>query len=51
MLHFYILWKRQKTFGFLTFSGGIEMEHWREIDYGNSIKVSFFQVLQNDVMA
>ena len=23
--HFYTPWKRQKTFGFLTFSGGIEM--------------------------
>ena len=22
--HFYTPWKRQKTFGFLTFSGGIE---------------------------
>ena len=21
-------WKKQKTFGFRTFSGGIEMEHW-----------------------
>ena len=26
--HFYSLWKRQKTFGFLTFSGAIEMWHW-----------------------
>ena len=24
MSHFYTPWKRQKTFGFLTFSGGIE---------------------------
>ena len=24
-------WKRQKTFGFLTFSGGIEMWHWTEM--------------------
>ena len=23
VLHFYTPWKRQKTFGFLTFSGGI----------------------------
>ena len=23
--HFYTPWKRQKTYGFLTFSGGIEM--------------------------
>ena len=28
MLHFYIPQKRQKTSGFLTFLGGIEMEHW-----------------------
>ena len=25
--------KRQKTFGFLTFLGGIEMGHWREKGY------------------
>ena len=25
---FYNPWKRQKTIGFLTFSGDIEMEHW-----------------------
>ena len=28
VFHFSTPWKRQKTFGFLTFSGGIEMEHW-----------------------
>ena len=27
MVHFYTPWKRQKSFGFLTFSGGIEMEY------------------------
>ena len=27
VFHFYTPWKRQKTFDFLTFSGGIEMEH------------------------
>ena len=26
--HFYTPWKHQKTFGFLTFSGSIEMWHW-----------------------
>ena len=26
VLHFYNPWKRQKTFGFLTFSGGIECD-------------------------
>ena len=28
MFHFFTPWKCQKTFSFLTFSGGIEMEHW-----------------------
>ena len=27
MFHFYTLWKGQRTKGFLTFSGGAEMEH------------------------
>ena len=27
IFHFCTPWKRQKTKGFLTFSGGIEMEH------------------------
>ena len=29
MLHFYTPWKSYKTKGFLTFLGGIEMEHFR----------------------
>ena len=29
--HFYTPWKRQETFGFLTFSGGIEMWHWTKM--------------------
>ena len=28
-------WKDQKTSGFLIFSGGIEREHWRKIDYAD----------------
>ena len=28
MFYFYTPWNRQKTKGFLTYSGGIEMEHW-----------------------
>ena len=35
MLHFYTPWKRQKTLekqAFLTFSGGIEMQHWAKTD-------------------
>ena len=32
MLHFYTLWKGQKTYGFLmTFSGDIEMWHWTKM--------------------
>ena len=33
--HFYTPWKRRKTKGFMTFSGGIEMWHWTKIGYGN----------------
>ena len=29
---FYTLWKHQKTFGFMEFSGGIKWEQWPEID-------------------
>ena len=29
--HFCTPWKRQKTFGFLTFSGGIEIWHWTKM--------------------
>ena len=31
VFHLYTPWKRQKTKGFLVFSGGIEMEHWAKI--------------------
>ena len=31
MFHFYTPWKCQKTFGFLTFLGGIEMEYWTRL--------------------
>ena len=31
MSHFYNPWKRQKTYGFLTFSGGIEIWHWTKM--------------------
>ena len=33
MFHFYNPWKSQKTKGFLTFSGGTEMEYWHEMGY------------------
>ena len=29
--HFYTSWKRQKIYGFLTFSGGIVMWHWTKM--------------------
>ena len=29
--HFHTPWKRQKTYGFLTFSGGIKMWHWTKM--------------------
>ena len=32
MIHFYTPWKRQNTFGFLTFSGGIEMNHMAKME-------------------
>ena len=31
MLYFCNSWTRHKTFGFLTFPGGIEMEHWAKM--------------------
>ena len=31
MFHFYTPWKCQKTFDFLIFSGGAEVEHWAEL--------------------
>ena len=31
MFYFYTHRKRQKTFGFLTFSGGIQMEQWAKM--------------------
>ena len=31
MFHFYTAWKRRKSLGFLTFSGGIKMEYWFEM--------------------
>ena len=31
MIHFYTPWKRQKTSDFLTFSGGVKIEHWAKM--------------------
>ena len=39
--HFYTSWKRQKTYGILTFSGGIEMWHWTKMGKWSSIFVNF----------
>ena len=35
MFHFYTPWSCQKIFGFLTYSGGIEMEHWAFVKMPN----------------
>ena len=40
MFHFYTPWKRQKISGFLTFSGGTEIENWLEMDYNCGFKTS-----------
>ena len=37
LLHFYTPWKRQKSKGFLTFLGGIEMEHDRRALESNDV--------------
>ena len=37
---FYTPWKRQKISGFLTFSGGTEIENWLEMDYNCGFKTS-----------
>ena len=39
--HFYTAWKRHKTFGFLTFSGGIAMWHWTKMGQGKPLKSPF----------
>ena len=36
---FYTPWKRQKTFDFMTFSGGIKMEHEAKIGQETSVKL------------
>ena len=33
MFNFSTPWKRQKTFSFLSFSGGTEIEHWDKTDW------------------
>ena len=38
--HFYTSWKRQKTFGFLTFSGGLEKWHWTKMGFQKVISSS-----------
>ena len=50
MSHFYIPWKRYKTFGFLTFSGGTEIGHWREKGQSYEEKESkFTDILQTSL--
>ena len=45
MLHFYIPWKHWKTKGFLTFSGGIEMDVWV---YGHFVDIRYCRVKINN---
>ena len=49
LLHFYTPWKHQETFGFLTFSGVKEMEHWVKMGWGpkcsQSIRVEYSLIL------
>ena len=42
MLHFYTPWKRQKIKDFLTFPGGVEMEHW--VKMGSTITDTWYNV-------
>ena len=44
MFYFYTPWKRQKTSDFLTFSGGIEIEHWLKM---SEIMLMFIYVKKN----
>ena len=45
MSHFYTPRKRQKTIGFLTFSGGIEKLHWTKMDYSDRSNTEFIIVI------
>ena len=51
MFYFYTPWKRQKTFGFLTFSGGIEIEYWARMGEVPNITNSLLWVLPPDSLA
>ena len=42
MFPFYTLWKHQKTFSFLVFSGGIKWEHWPEMNESFLFNSSIF---------
>ena len=39
MVSFHTPWKHQKTFGFLIFLGGMEIDRWQEMSYG---KIKFY---------
>ena len=43
MFHFCTPWKRQKSFGFLTFLSGTEVQHWAKM--GQTILESAREVL------
>ena len=48
MSHFYTPWKRQKTKGFLKFSGGIEMWHWTIMGWAicSSCSILIFELVR-----
>ena len=48
MFRFYTPWKRPKTFGFLTFLGGIEMENWAKMGWNGSYNIHTCNKLQRD---
>ena len=51
MLHFYTPWIRQKTRAFLTFSGGVQMEHWYEVEYLTMSKKKKKKKTDGDLLA
>ena len=49
MSHFYTPWKRQKTFCFLTFSGGIEMWHCTALKWVKHLKVTVSELFRKQI--
>ena len=47
--HFYTPWKRQKTFCFLTFSGGIEIWHCTALKWVKHLKVTVSELFRKQI--